>query len=509
MTTSLENPCNVANLLLSHTHLDRHALLYQGTVLSYRQLQERVVRAQIELRELGVGYQTPVALCLPNIVAMPVYYYAIISLGAVCIPLNPLLSEREVQYHLEDSGAQLLIAWEGSRVVTEQVSFAGVQQHIVDAQAFVSPSDMGIATLEDVAAELVQVSPQHPAVILYTSGTTGKPKGAILTHHNLLSNATTVAEFFDYTAEDVFFGGLPLFHSFGQTVSMNAVFAAGASVALLPRFTAESAIELCVQAKVSIIAAVPSMYAAISATLEGQESSALMGNIRYGISGGSPLLASTHADFYQLVGCHILEGYGLSEASPVVSFNQPSRPPVIGSVGTALTGIQVQVRDNSGELLPVGVPGQLWVSGPNVMLGYWNNVEATSQVLSEGWLATGDVATIDEQGNIFIVDRLKDMILRHGYSVYPREIEDVIATHPRVRMVAVVGRKDVRVGEEIYAFILPRQRCSQDEQEVLCKEVERLCSQQLAVYKRPRHYRVVDSLPLGATGKVLKRELRQ
>ncbi|MFW0110308.1 AMP-binding protein [Rothia sp. P13129] len=507
MTTFNETPCNVASLLLSCAHLERDALFYQDTVLSYRQLQVMVSQAQLELRELGVGYQTPVALSLPNIVAMPVYYYAIVSLGAICVPLNPLLSEREVRYHLEDSGAQLFIAWEGSRVMMENISFEGVQQRIVGAETFATPLD--VEALEEFAIEPVSVHAQDPAVILYTSGTTGQPKGAVLTHQNLLSNAMTVAEFFDYTPEDVFFGGLPLFHSFGQTVSMNAVFAAGASVALLPRFTPEAAIELCVEADVSIIAAVPSMYAAMSASLEGQKSSVLMGKIRYGISGGSPLLASIHEDFYKLVGCHILEGYGLSEASPVVSFNQPSRPPVVGSVGTALTGIRVQVRDSNGEVLPAGAPGQLWVNGPNVMLEYWNNPEATSQSLSDGWLATGDIATIDEQGNIFIVDRLKDMILRHGYSVYPREIEDVIATHPQVRMVAVVGRKDMRVGEEIYAFVLPRQQCSPSQEEALCLEVEHLCVQQLADYKRPRHYRVVDTLPLGATGKILKRDLSQ
>lgn len=490
---------NLSTLLSTHQQSEATALTGAFGTLSYSELNHMVGAARAHLQELGITRGDRVALSLPNIIAMPVYYYAVLSLGAICVPLNPLLSLREVRYHLQDSGAELLLSWDGARLVTDGAQLDGITLELIDASAELP------ALSEPWEPTLLHES--TPAVILYTSGTTGEPKGATLTHRNLMANATTVARVFEYTEQDVFFGGLPLFHSFGQTVSMNAVFAAGASIALLPRFSPDGAAQLCVAAQVTIIAAVPSMYTAMAAYLESRSPHELRGKIRYGISGGSALPASVHADFERILDCPILEGYGLSETSPVVSFNQPRFEPVIGSVGRVIDGVQVQVRGENSQLLPAGEPGQLWVAGPGVMAGYWEQEEATRAVFDGQWLATGDVARLDQNGNIFIVDRIKDMILRNGYSIYPREIEDVLYTHPAVSMVAVVGRKDERVGEEIFALVVPRQELSLAEQDQLVQELDALSRRELAAYKYPRHFSVVDSLPLGPTGKILKRQL--
>lgn len=481
---------------------DNESLALSGATgdISYRQLFQKIGTARRTLQGRGVKAGDRVALMMPNIPAMPIYYYAIISLGAVAVPLNPLLSASEVNFQMQDSGSSLLIAWDGARIIVEEESFEDFEVLTISAHDQLEQNPEPWISEETAASD--------PAVILYTSGTTGHSKGAILTHRNLWSNATTVAKVFEYTDRDVFFGGLPLFHSFGQTVSLNAAFAAGATVALLPRFSPDAAVQLCADANVTIIAAVPSMYTAIAAYLEKNPCGQLRGALRYGISGGSPLAASTHADFDRLLECQVLEGYGLSETSPVVSFNQPKYEPVIGSVGRAIDGVQVQVRGEDGAVLPVGERGELWVSGPSVMAGYWNQPEATAAVMDGEWLATGDVAQLDADGNIFIVDRIKDMILRNGYSVYPREIEDVIYRHVGVRMVAVVGKPDERVGEEIYALIVPRDEEELNNPHKLIRDIDNLCRSELAKYKYPRNIQLVKTLPLGPTGKILKKDLR-
>lgn len=507
MALSKSSQFNLAHLLESSSS-EATALVTDDVELSYPDLKAAVGQAGKWLQHLGVCPGDRVALSLPNVVQMPVLYFAALSMGAVVVPLNPLLSTDEVNFHIEDSGARLLICWDSSRVALESSShqISAVQQIEISAHT-TFPAD----ELSEDAGEWTSyaVGKNDPAVILYTSGTTGKPKGAVLTHKNLLSNACTVADFFEYRSDDVFFGGLPLFHAFGQTVSMNAVFAAGASIALLPRFTPDAAAELCEQKGVTVFAAVPSMYSALAAYCETRDVSGLYGKIRFGISGGSPLRASVHSDFARLLACPIYEGYGLSETAPVVSFNQERFGLVVGSVGRAIPGVQVAVRGKDGQELPANEPGQLWVRGDNVMAGYWGNPQETAKVFDGDWFATGDVARIDELGNIFIVDRIKDMILRHGYSVYPREIEDVMYSHAGVRLVAVVGVPDVRVGEEICAYIVPKETLNIAAQNALIEELNTLCREKLASYKYPRQFRVVKDLPLGPTGKILKRELAQ
>ena len=479
-------------------------------VVSYAQLASAAAQVQRHLVGLGVERGDRVALSMPNVALMPALYYGIVAAGAICVPLNPLLSGAELEYHLRDSGAKVLFAFAGTRLASEATSTVLVKNGSVRCEIFTGGEGSPVAPFDapaETVLEPVPVAASDAAIILYTSGTTGKPKGATLTHANILSNARSCVSVFGFTAEDVIFGGLPLFHAFGQTVSMNAAFAASATVALLPRFTSDGALNLMERAGVSVLAAVPSMYVSLAAALEAEPERArsLRGRIRFGISGGSPLPAPVHSALKTLIECPVYEGYGLSETSPVVSFNQAEFGMVLGSVGRVLPGVQVQVRCPQGSECAPGVSGQLWVRGENVMAGYWNNPAATAEVFDGEWFATGDVARVDEQGNIFIVDRIKDMVLRNGYSVYPREIEDILYTHEQVQSVAVLGVPDERVGEEVVAVVKPRPGADEG---VLQAELNALARTRLAAYKYPRRYVMVESMPLGPTGKILKRDLR-
>lgn len=479
-------------------------------LVSYVQLASSAAQVQRYLAVLGVERGDRVALSMPNVALMPALYYGIVAAGAICVPLNPLLSAAELEYHLRDSGAKVLFAFEGTRLASEASSTVLVKNGSVRCEIFTGGEGSPVAPFDapaETVLEPVPVAASDAAIILYTSGTTGRPKGATLTHANILSNARSCVSVFGFRAEDVIFGGLPLFHAFGQTVSMNAAFAASATVALLPRFTPDGALNLIESAGVSVLAAVPSMYVSLAAAMEAEPERArsLRGRIRFGISGGSPLPAPVHAAWKTLIECPVYEGYGLSETSPVVSFNQAEFGMVLGSVGRVLPGVQVQVRHPEGTECAPGVSGQLWVRGENVMAGYWNNPAATAEVFDGEWFATGDVARVDEQGNIFIVDRIKDMVLRNGYSVYPREIEDVLYAHEQVQSVAVLGVPDERVGEEVVAVVMPRPGADEG---VLQAELNALARTRLAAYKYPRRYVMVESMPLGPTGKILKRDLR-
>lgn len=500
---------NLASLITGRAESESVALTWAGGTLTYAELVMKAGQARLWLESRGVVAGDRVALALPNVPEMVILYYAVVSLGAVAVPLHPLLSSREVSHQLEDSGARLLIAGEGTRVADEaELTGQHVGSGVVVERIGVG-CDFAASTID--SWEPRAVHPDAPAVLLYTSGTTGAPKGATLTHANMLSNARACAEVFGFRADDTIFGGLPLFHAFGQTVSMNAVFAAGASVALLPRFTPGGAAQLCASAGVTVYAAVPTMYGAWATYLATDPAmvSQLRGTIRFGISGGAALPASVHREIDELLAFPVYEGYGLSETAPVVAFNRAEFGLLIGSVGRVLPGVRVKVVDSRGHELKAGQPGELWVAGPNVMVGYWGNPEATQQVMQGEWFATGDVAKIDEQGNIFIVDRLKDMILRNGNSIYPREIEDVLDTHAGVKQVAVVGVPSLQVGEEVVAAIVPHGELDEAQTGELVAALDALARAELAAYKRPRRYQVRESLPLGPTGKILKRELAQ
>ncbi|MFC6354400.1 AMP-binding protein [Rothia nasimurium] len=502
---------NLAALLAARASSERQALTWAGGSLTYQQLAQLVGSARIWLGERGLVPGDRVALALPNVPAMVGLYYGALSLGAVVVPMHPLLSAREAAYQVQDAGARLLVAAAGTRVGQESEQILDEVEGQLTLEVLSPDAMFGVDAPAPQPWEAHPVAAQDPAVILYTSGTTGAPKGATLTHANMLSNALTCVDVFGFTSDDVIFGGLPLFHAFGQSVSMNAVLAAGAAIALLPRFTPGGAAQLCASAGVTVFAAVPTMYSALASYLGTDPALAhrLRGRVRFGISGGAALPASVHADIERLVAFPIYEGYGLSETAPVVSFNRAEYGLVIGSVGRALPGVDVKVVDRQGQSLATGEAGELWVAGPNVMAGYWGRPEASAAVLKGCWFATGDVARLDEAGNIFIVDRLKDMILRNGNSVYPREIEDVLYTHPAVQLAAVVGQPSETVGEEIVAVVVPREPLDASQQAELTASLDQLARRELAAYKYPRRYVFKEELPLGPTGKILKRVLAE
>jgi len=340
------------------------------------------------------------------------------------------------------------------------------------------------------------------AVILYTSGTTGKPKGAELTHANLLANTdVNVRTLAQSSEQDVILGALPLFHSFGQTCALNSAVQSGACLTMIPRFEPGKAFEIIQRDKVTIFEGVPTMYHALLNHPERESYD--VSTLRLCVSGGSALPVEVLKGFEQAFGVEVLEGYGLSETSPVASFNHPGRERKAGSIGTPIEGVEMKVVGENGEDVPQGEVGEIAIRGHNVMKGYWNRPDATEEVMRDGWFLTGDMATIDEDGYFFIVDRKKDMIIRGGYNVYPREIEEVLYEHPAVLEAAVVGVPDEKMGEEVGAAVVLREGQQAD-----AKDISAFCKERVAAYKYPRQVWFLDALPKGPTGKILKRDIQ-
>lgn len=478
------------------------AVVLDDSVLTYGALDDLSARVASLLVSRGVRAGDRVALILPNVPHMPVAYYGVLRTGGVVVPLNPLLSPRELGYHFRDAEVSLVLVWE---------TVAGA------ARAAATELERDVPVVEITAAgtlqELRQVPPlpevaeragEDPAVLLYTSGTTGRPKGAVLTHANLTSNARLSAELFSLAPGDVMFGGLPFFHVFGQTVALNGALGAGATVTLLPRFDPARALEILVRDEVTVFAGVPSMYVALLQAAGGEPVRAP--RLRAGVSGGSPLPVEVLERFEALFGAPIYEGYGLSETSPVVCFNQEDRGRRPGSIGTVVRGAQLRVLDDAGAEVPVGEIGELAVAGEYVMAGYWRNPEATAAAVQDGWFRTGDLARVDEDGFYWIVDRKKDMVLRGGYNVYPREVEEVLYQFPGIAEAAVVGVPDEAMGEEVAAVVAFRD-VPEPERSARLDELDAFVRERLARYKHPRWYKVVEELPKGPTGKILKRSL--
>ncbi|KPN16492.1 MULTISPECIES: long-chain-fatty-acid--CoA ligase [Arthrobacter] len=485
---------------------DQTALRINDTVISYSALNAMSAQVAGLLRARGVQRGDRVALMMPNIPPMASVYYGVLRYGAVVVPMNPLLKGREVAHTLSDSGAGLLFAFE--LMLPEAVAGAeeagGVDVIPVNTGSFRqlladSEADDGVAEVDD----------EDIAVILYTSGTTGRPKGAALSHNNLRSNAEVARNLLDTTESDVIFGGLPFFHVFGQTSALNAAVLTGASISMLPRFDAAAALEIIERDQVTIFQGVPTMY--IAMLRHPDVASTDTSSLRGAITGGSAMPLEVLREFEEVFGNDLLEGYGLSETSPIVSFNLPgdTRPP--GSIGKPVYGMEVRMLDGAGHDVPIGEIGEISVRGLGVMKGYWNNPEATAAAIPDGWFRTGDLGRFDDEGNIYIVDRKKDMILRGGYNVYPREVEEILYEHPAVAEAAVVGVPDELNGEEIAAVIglkaenLP---AGDEERQALAAEIQQFAKDRLAAYKYPRRVVFADELPKGPTGKILKRQIR-
>jgi long-chain acyl-CoA synthetase len=473
------------------------ALKLDGDASAYAALDDASARAATLLREHGVEPGDRVGIMLPNVPQFAVSYYGVLRAGATVLPMNVLLKRREIAFLLGDSDAKLVLAWHGFAEEAELAAADAGAGIVLVAPGEFERSLSGVEPLADVAPS----DRDDTAVILYTSGTTGTPKGAELTHANLGRNAEVALQLFGLHARSVILGSLPLFHSFGQTCALNAAMLAGASVTLLPRFDAGRALEIIERDRVTVFMGVPTMYGALLNHPERDRYD--VSSLQLCVSGGASLPVELLHGFEQAFGCTILEGYGLSETSPIASFNHPDRDRKPGSIGTPIDGVEMKLVDPTGDEVPPGEVGEIVIRGHNVMKGYWRKPDATSEAISpDGWFRSGDLAVMDEDGYFFIVDRKKDMIIRGGYNVYPREIEEVLYSHPAVREAAVVGVPHAELGEEVAAAVAlkPDIRATEEELREYVKE-------QVAAYKYPRLVWFVDELPKTATGKILKREL--
>ncbi len=478
---------------------DGIAVKLDDTELSFGLLEEGSARMAAILRDKGVEAGDRVGIMLPNVPYFPVVYYAVLRLGGVVVPMNPLLKGREVKFYLEDPGAEVLVAWHGfEEPATKGAEDAGAELILVEPGEFeklLGEVEEPLHVLEDRNAE------EDTAVILYTSGTTGQPKGAELTHSNLYKNCTVAADHLGkISKDDKLLGALPLFHSFGQTCTLNGAVHAQAMVSMIPRFDPEKALEIIERDGITLFQGVPTMYNGMlhASNKDDVDTSTL----RLCMSGGSAMPEEVMRAFEKQFGCKVLEGYGLSETSPVASFNHPDKENKAGSIGTPIEGVEMKLVDDDGNEVADGEPGEIAIKGHNIMKGYWQRPEANEEAIKDGWFFSGDIGKKDEDGYFFIVDRKKELIIRGGYNVYPREIEEVLYEHEAIQEAAVIGVPHEELGEEVGAAIVLK-----DGQDVDADTIKEHVKEQVAAYKYPRQVWFMDELPKGPTGKILKREI--
>ncbi len=497
---------------------ERAAVICGDAKLNYAQLDAKANQVANALKSIGVKKGDKIALSCPNLPYFPIIYYGILKSGAVVVPLNVLLKGREIAYHLADSDAKIFFCFQGTAdLPMGEYGFEGFS-NTETCEKFilvnVNPAEKSSFENTQTFAEFLQNQPatfeseltkaDDTAVILYTSGTTGQPKGAELTHLNMILNARLFGIYDAKRGFDTHLITLPLFHSFGQSVQMNSGFYNGATLNLLPRFTPEAALSEMEKTDVTIFAGVPTMYWALLnyADADKFDLAKIAGNLAACHAGGSPLPLEVLRGFETKFNTKIMEGYGLSETSPVAVFNKAenSRP---GSVGFPVWGVQVRVVDENGVDAAANELGEIVIRGHNIMKGYYKNPQATAAAIKDGWFYSGDIGRFDEDGFLYIADRVKDMILRGGFNVYPRELEEVLMTHEAVSLCAVVGIPSDEHGEEIKAFIVKKVSAEIGENELV-----EWCRTNMASYKYPRFVEFRDTLPMTATGKILKRELR-
>jgi long-chain acyl-CoA synthetase len=454
-------------------HPGKHVCRTSDRDLTYAELDELTGRFAAALLDEGVQRGDRVAVQLPNVPEFLVAYYGILKAGCVMVPMNPQLTEPETAYMVGHSGAR---------------------KHIGDAQDVVA-----MCAAAEYAADVAATQPQDTAVIIYTSGTTGRPKGAELSHFQLYMSCTVASETFGAVPEDVTLAALPLFHIYGLSCSVNSVVRYGATMSLVRKFEVGAVLDAMAKHGVTISLGVPTMYhALLMADVADRDLSAF----RVASCGGAPMPRALIEGFERKFGVTVLEGFGMSETGAAGFVNRPDARRV-GSIGMPLWGVRARIAGAEGRTGPEHV-GELLIKGHVVMTGYHDDPEATGQTLVDGWLHTGDLGYVDADGFYYIVDRIKDMIIRGGFNVYPREVEEVLYRHPGVREAAVLGRPDERLGEEIVAVIVPAPGAA----EPTAEEIIEFCRGSLAGYKCPREVRFVAQLPRNASGKVLKRELR-
>jgi long-chain acyl-CoA synthetase len=490
-------------------HPDRPAILFGDAVITYGDLWRRVRRLALALRRRGAGPGRRVALLLPNAPDTITAYFGTVAAGATVVPANPLLKPAELSYIWGDSDVSIVIVaaplLPGAREAL--ASLGGTRTLVAVGERSAVPPE--VATL----AELVDEGPDEPlaasgasendpAVCLYTSGTTGKPKGALLSHHNLLVNCRQVTNALSMTPDDNMLGVLPLFHSFGSTVCQNTPLFGGARLTLVESFHPMRVLEVIERARPTVLPGVPAMYAAILQIPAERKPD--LSSLRACFSGGAPMPLTVMEAFEKRFGAPILEGDGPTECSPVTAVNPLGGVRKCGTIGLPIEGVEMKIVDDNDRELPDGEVGEIVVRGENVMLGYLNQPEATAEALRGGWYHTGDLGTRDSDGYFSIVDRKKDMLIVGGINVYPREVEEILYSHPAVADAAVIGAPDALRGEVPLAVVALKAGAS-----AAAAELTSFCRERLANFKVPRKVIFRESLPRSATGKILKRLLRK
>ena len=498
----------------------RTAVIFNDVKLSYAAVNGAANQIANGLVGLGIKPGDKVALSCPNLPFFPIVYYGILKTGAVVVPLNVLLKGREIAYHLQDSDAKAYFCFQGTPdLPMGQFGWEGFGQvdgcehfFLITANPAAPSPIEGARTLgqlmgtQSPAFDTVMTNADDTAVILYTSGTTGSPKGAELSHSNMIMNARLADTLYPRSETyDTHLVTLPLFHSFGQSVQMNAGFYNQCTLSLLPRFDADAALSIMERDNVTFFAGVPTMYWAMlnHPNPEKFDLEKIARNLRLAVSGGSAMPVEVMRAFGERFKVEIIEGYGLSETSPVATFNRLDRPAKPGSVGLPVWGVSVRIVDLEDKDVPQGEMGEIVIKGHNIMKGYYKRPEATAEAMRNGWFHTGDIGKFDEDGFIYITDRVKDMIIRGGFNVYPREIEEVMMTHPAVSLAAVVGVPHESHGEEVKAYVILKPGQEVDDEELID-----WCRGCMASYKYPRVVEFREALPMTATGKILKRELK-
>jgi long-chain acyl-CoA synthetase len=512
---------------------DNPALVFQGKTITYKELDLMVSKLASALKSLGIGPGDRVALLLPNLVQTAVGIYAALRLGAIASPNNPLYTDRELEHQLKDSGAKVLICWD--ILVPRMLKLrekTGVQKivscHVRDYLPFPlkqlfplikrdlhlkTPRERGVCEFTDLLNSHEPINEQYSpnmddtAVLIYTGGTTGVSKGVELTHGNLSSNCQQMRAWCpDFReGQEVVLGCLPLFHSYGLTVVLNMAILYGWSIVLIAKPEAKPILEAVDKYKVTLIPGVPTLFNAIINHPDVKKHS--LKSVKTCFSAAAPLPLETIRGFKELTGILICEAYGLTETSPcthAIPLGGKEKP---GCIGTPMPSTDVKLVDVDNpdrEITTIGEPGEIMIKGPQVMKGYINRPEETAAALRDGWLATGDIAVVDEDGYFTIVDRKKDMIISGGFNIYPREIDEVLFTHPKIKEACAIGILDHYSGERVKAFVVLKDGRTATESEIV-----EFCKERLTKYKVPKYVEFVDELPKSAIGKILRKELRQ
>jgi long-chain acyl-CoA synthetase len=480
---------------------DKIALIFEEQSFTYKQLDQLASRVANGLQNFGIQKGDHIALFLPNIPEFVISYLGILKIGAVAISVNIMLKNAEVSYILNDCAAKVVITTESQ---SEEILEANLPelQHILIAEG---KANKGITLVQLMAnaapeARAIEIDRHAPACILYTSGTTGFPKGATLSHGNIISNVCAANRCYQITNSDRLLLYLPLFHCFGQNAILNSGLNACATIILHRRFDVKQVLQSITRHRVTMFFGVPTVFIKL---LNADTADYNFESIRYYFSAAAPLPIEIIQKWYDTYGLFIHEGYGLTETSPFASYNNDLKYR-LGSIGTPIDNVEIKIVNAKGHQVQPGELGEIAISGPNVMLSYWNRPIETAEVIKDGWFYTGDIGRMDEDGYFYIVDRLKDMINLSGFKVYPTEVENVIYQHPAVAEVAVYGIPDPIKGEIVKASVV-----LQGDHLITEAQIKEFCYEKMASYKIPQAVKFVSSLPKNPTGKILKNLLRQ